>query len=70
MAGLECLSLSNRAWLEMFTLTSSIGAESESLQVVVHREKLPPEATMEVLASEAEAAIKATNYLRRLVPDS
>jgi hypothetical protein len=41
------------------------------LQVVAHREKkLPPEAMMEVLASEAEAAIKATNYLRRSVPDS
>jgi hypothetical protein len=50
-------------------LTASIGAESVSLQVVAHGEKLPPEATMEVLASEAEAAIKATNYLRRSVPD-
>src|SRR5215475_9677185 len=38
-----------------------IGTESESLQVVTHRENLPLEAMMEVLASEAEAAIKATN---------
>jgi hypothetical protein len=33
------------------------------------RQKLPPEAMVEVLASAAEAAIKATNYLRRSVPD-
>jgi hypothetical protein len=52
------------------TLTASIGAESESLQVVAHREKLPPAAMMEVFASESEAAIKATNYLRRSVLDS
>ena len=63
MATLERLSLSNRAWLEMFTLTALIGAESESLQVVVRREKLLPEAMMEVFASDAEAAIKETNYL-------
>jgi len=51
-------------------LNASISAESESLQVVAHRENLPPEAMMEVLASEAEAAIKATTYLRRSVHDS
>jgi hypothetical protein len=51
-------------------LNAPICAESESLQVVAYREKLPPEAMMEVFASEAEAAIKAKIYLRRSAPGS
>jgi hypothetical protein len=34
------------------------------------KKKLPPEAMIEVLAAEAEAAIKATDYLRRDLPRS
>jgi len=65
------ISLVRLTYIRIFSAVALRLAQSRKVCRPSHIEKkLPPEAMVEVLASAAEAAVKATNYLGRSIPDS